>query len=77
MATSGDDVDRMQAAILAAMMDHDTSALSTRDDDLSRISVAALVADDALGRTVSSRDDIRIRGDGVTGVSGGCSKLPA
>ncbi|MBV8180831.1 MAG: hypothetical protein JO045_18940 [Mycobacterium sp.] len=58
----------MEAAILAAMADDDSPAWTT-PDDLSRISVEALIADDTLGRTLPSRGNIRISGDGVTGAS--------
>ncbi|BBZ12295.1 hypothetical protein [Mycobacterium branderi] len=74
MTTSEDDLDRMQAAILAAMADDDTPTWST-PDDLSRISVEALIADDTLGRTLPSRGNIRISGDGVTGASARVSEV--
>jgi hypothetical protein len=74
MTTSEDDIDRMQAAILAAVTDDDTSAWST-PDDLSRISVEALIADDTLGRTLPSRGNIRLSGDGVTGASARVSEV--
>ncbi|MEY8014704.1 MULTISPECIES: hypothetical protein [Mycobacteriaceae] len=74
MTTSEDDLDRMQAAILAAMTDDDTPAWST-PDDLSRISVEALIADDSLGRTLPSRGNIRLSGDGVTGASARVSEV--
>jgi hypothetical protein len=74
MTTSEDDIDRMQAAILAAVTDDDTPAWST-PDDLSRISVEALIADDSLGRTLPSRGNIRLSGDGVTGASARVSEV--
>lgn len=74
MTTSEDDIDRMEAAILAAMADDDAPAWST-PDDLSRISVEALIARDTLGRTLPSRGNIRISGDGVTGVSARVSEV--
>ncbi len=74
MTTSEDDIDRMQEAILAAMDDDDTPAWST-PDDLSRISIEALIADDTLGRTLPSRGNIRISGDGVTGASARVSEV--
>ena len=74
MTTSEDDIDRMQAAILAAMTDDDTPAWTT-PDDLSRISVEALIADDTLGRTLPSRGSIRLSGDGVTGASARVSEV--
>ncbi|OBJ81424.1 hypothetical protein A9W97_02430 [Mycobacterium gordonae] len=64
----------MEAAVLAAMTDDDTPAWST-PDDLSRISVEALIADDTLGRTLPSRGNIRISGDGVTGASARVSEV--
>lgn len=74
MTTSEDDIDRMQAAILAAMTDDDTPAWTT-PDDLSRISVEALIADDTLGRTLPSHGSIRLSGDGVTGASARVSEV--
>ncbi|GAY17240.1 MULTISPECIES: hypothetical protein [Mycobacteriaceae] len=74
MTTSEDDIDRMETAILAAMTDDDTPAWST-PDDLSRISVEALIADDSLGRTLPSRGNIRLSGDGVTGASARVSEV--
>lgn len=74
MTTSEDDIDRMEAAILAAMADDDTPAWTT-PDDLSRISIEALIAEDTLGRTLPSRGNIRITGDGVTGASARVSEV--
>jgi hypothetical protein len=42
---------------------------------LSRISVEALIADDTLGRTLPSRGNIRLSGDGVTGASARVSEV--
>ncbi|WP_343576927.1 hypothetical protein [Mycobacterium sp.] len=74
MTTSEDDIDRMETAILAAMTDDDTPAWST-PDDLSRISVETLIADDTLGRTLPSCGNIRISGDGVSGASARVSEV--
>lgn len=74
MTTSEDDIDRMEAAILAAMADDDTPSWTT-PDDLSRISIEGLIADDTLGRTLPSRGNIRITGDGVIGASARVSEV--
>ncbi|OCB17834.1 hypothetical protein A5689_23860 [Mycobacterium intracellulare subsp. yongonense] len=64
----------MEAAVLAAMTDDGTPAWST-PDDLSRISVEALIADNSLGRTLPSHGNIRLSGDGVTGASARVSEV--
>jgi hypothetical protein len=75
MTTSEDDIDRMEAAILAAMAS-DQSPTWTTPDDLSRMSIEALTADDdALGRTRASRGNIRITGEGVNGTSARVSEV--
>lgn len=76
MTTSDSDeqLDRMQAAILAAMAGEDSPTWTT-PDDLSRISIEALIDDDGLGRTRASRGNIRITGEGVTGASARVSEV--
>jgi hypothetical protein len=67
MATGDEELDRMESAILAAMATSTSPTWST-PEDLSRISIESLIADDdTLGRTLASRGNIRIAGDGVTG----------
>jgi hypothetical protein len=68
MTSSEDDIDRMEAALLAAMADDDTPSWTT-PDDLSRISIEGLIAADTLGRTLPSHGNIQITGDGVNGSS--------
>jgi hypothetical protein len=72
VAISDDELDQMQAAIVAAMsapgIDERIPDWTTADD-LSRIGIEALIDTDPLGRTLSSRGNIRITGDGVTGSS--------
>jgi hypothetical protein len=74
MATSEHDIDRMETAILEAMANEAVPAWTT-PDDLSRISVEALTADEPLGRTLPSHGNIRISGDGVTGASARVSEV--
>ncbi|SKU91872.1 Uncharacterised protein [Mycobacteroides abscessus subsp. abscessus] len=72
MATPSEELDRMQAAIVAAMTgpDADTQVPDwSTPDDLARIGIEAMIAADQLGRILTSRGDIRITGDGVTGSS--------
>ncbi|QCH22639.1 hypothetical protein [Mycobacteroides salmoniphilum] len=72
MATPSEELDRMQAAIVAAMTgpNADTQVPDwSTPDDLARIGIEALIAADPLGRTLASRGNIRITGDGVTGSS--------
>ncbi|WP_237077061.1 hypothetical protein [Mycobacteroides abscessus] len=72
MATPSEKLDRMQAAIVAAMTgpDADTRVPDwNTPDDLARIGIEAMIAADPLGRTLTSHGDIRITGDGVTGSS--------
>lgn len=72
MAIPEDELDRMQAAIVAAMSAPDIDERVpdwTTADDLSRIGIEALADADPLGRSLSSRGNIRITGDGVTGSS--------
>ncbi|WP_301121322.1 hypothetical protein [Mycolicibacterium fortuitum] len=72
MATSDDELDRMQAALVSAMsapgIDERVPDWATADD-LSRIGFEALIDADPLGRTVASHGNIRITGDGVLGSS--------
>lgn len=74
MTTSEGELQRMEAAILAAMAG-DESPTWTTPDDLSRMSIEALITDDPLGRTLASRGNIRITGDGVTGASARVSEV--
>jgi hypothetical protein len=77
MTTSESDeqLNQMEAAILAAMASDQSPTWST-PDDLSRMSIEALTADDdALGRTRASRGNIRITGDGVSGASARVSEV--
>ncbi|MDB2197607.1 hypothetical protein [Mycobacteroides abscessus] len=72
MATPSEEVDRMTAAIIAAMTapDADTHVPDwTTPDDLARVGIEAMIAADPLGRTLTSHGNIRITGDGVTGSS--------
>ncbi|WP_234791067.1 hypothetical protein [Mycolicibacterium wolinskyi] len=72
MAIADDDLDRMEAAIVAAMsapgIDERVPDWTTADD-LSRIGIEALTDSDPLGRALASRGNVRITGDGVTGSS--------
>jgi hypothetical protein len=54
MTTSEDDIDQMETAILAAMANEAVPAWTT-PDDLSRISIEALIADDTLWQQLRSR----------------------
>lgn len=54
---------------------NETAPAWTTLDDLSRISVEALIADQTLGRTLPSHGNIRISGDGVTGASARVSEV--
>lgn len=72
MAISEDELDRMQAAIVAAMSEPDIDERVpdwNTADDLARIGFEALIDADPLGRTLASHGNIRITGDGVTGSS--------
>lgn len=72
MTTSDEELDRMEAAILGGMADPEIAAQVpdwTTPDDLTRIGIDAMIASDPFGRTMSSRGNIRITGDGVTGHS--------
>ncbi|MGV9798330.1 hypothetical protein ACWDTP_09740 [Mycobacterium sp. NPDC003449] len=72
MAIADDELDRMQAAIVAAMSDPDIDERVpdwSTADDLSRIGIEGLIDADPLGRTLASHGNIRITGDGVTGSS--------
>lgn len=66
MTTSEDDLDRMEATLIAAMAD-DAAPTWTTPEDLSRISVEGLISADTLGRTLASHGSVRITGDGVSG----------
>ncbi|WP_233209569.1 hypothetical protein [Mycobacterium sp. ENV421] len=74
MTTNDGDIDRMEAAILAATAGDDAPTWAT-PDDLSRISLEGLIAQDTLGRTLASRGTIRVTGDGVTGSSARVSEV--
>ncbi|SHR17738.1 hypothetical protein LK468_08895 [Mycobacteroides abscessus] len=72
MTTSEEELDRMEAAILAGMADPEITARVpdwTTPDDLTRIGIDAMIASDPFGRAVFSRGNIRITGAGVTGHS--------
>ncbi len=72
MAIADDELDRMESVIVAAMSDPDIGERVpdwTTADDLSRIGIQALIDADPLGRTLASRGNIRITGDGVNGSS--------
>ncbi|MGB8403844.1 MAG: hypothetical protein WCE30_07240 [Mycobacterium sp.] len=72
MATSDDELDRMEAAILGAMIDPDIAERMpdwATADDLSCIGIKALLDADPLGRTLASHGNSRITGDGVSGSS--------
>lgn len=74
MTTGDQELDRMESAILAAMATSTSPTWST-PEDLSRISIESLIADDTLGRTLASRGNIRIAGDGVTGSAASMSEV--
>jgi hypothetical protein len=75
MTTNEGDIDRMEAAILTAMRDGDQSPAWATPDDLSRISIEALIAEGALGRTLPSHGTIRVTGDGLAGASARVSEV--
>lgn len=78
MAIPDDELDRMQAAIVAAMSEPDIDERVpdwTTADDLSRIGIEALIDADPLGRRLASRGNIRITVDGVTGSSAKVNKV--
>lgn len=69
MAIPEQELDRMQAALLAAMDDPDVAATVpdwSSPDDLTRTGIETLMDADPLGRSLSSEGNIRITGDGVT-----------
>jgi hypothetical protein len=74
MTTNDGDIDRMESAVLAALADEDAPTWAT-PDDLSRISLEALIADNTLGRTLASRGTIRLTGEGVTESSARASEV--
>lgn len=74
MTTNDGDIDRMETTLLAAMDDAHAPAWAT-PDDLSRMSIEALIADDTLGRSLASHGSIRVTGDGVTGSSARVSEV--
>lgn len=70
MTSSDDEIDRLQAALLAAVDDPEFAATLpqwTTAEDLSRIGIESMLDGDPLGRTLVSVGSIRITGDGVTG----------
>lgn len=70
MAMSEDELDRMEAAIVAAMSEPDIDERVpdwTTADDLARIGIEAAIDSNPLGRTLASHGNIRITGDGVSG----------
>ncbi|MGP3319545.1 hypothetical protein [Mycobacteroides abscessus] len=72
MTTPDRDLDQMAAAILAAMASPEAAERVpewSTPGDLTRIGIEDLIAADPLGRTLTSRGNIRITGDGVTGSS--------
>ncbi|GAA2420821.1 hypothetical protein [Mycolicibacterium llatzerense] len=70
MTSPDEELDRMEAALLAAVDDPEFAATLpqwTTAEDLSRIGIESMRDRDPIGRTLGSEGSIRISGDGVTG----------
>lgn len=70
MTSSDDELDRLEAALLAAVDDPEFAATLPKwatAEDLSRIGIESMGDGDPIGRTLGSQGRIRISGDGVTG----------